>query len=282
MKRFLTLMLLSLAFYVSAFASELRADINCDGRVDLADFSIMASEWLATGSSSYYLSWVNGFDYTYFDTDASFKVGSGNFSMWLWLRLAPNMTGANSILSADGSSKSYGLAHYLQGKASFMMFDGTNDLTVRSEATGLLNTGNWVLLLATVDRASATGAKLYVNNILVATGDPTSIGNLDEEDTKLYISALNYLDRDEFGIYKGILTTDQRNTIYASGSGHKITDAFFASIDGFHSNCDDGTNPLTGRKHINNVHTSLNATMGDALGWQSGGVGISGCKCGDN
>ncbi|MDD5011966.1 MAG: hypothetical protein PHQ00_07575 [Phycisphaerae bacterium] len=99
-----------------------------------------------------------------------------------------------------------------------------------------LNDGRQHLIAVTCDRDSATGLKLYVDNTLVATGDPTpllasELSGEPEADSNFLNGELNAMVG-QARFYNRVLTPEQLSAIWSDGFGAKVSESDVESIVG--------------------------------------------------
>jgi hypothetical protein len=107
--------------------------------------------------------------------DPSLNFGTGNFSIDAWVRSNDASTSVRTILdkrsSASGTLIGYSVFISF-GHLGVQLADASGFSNFAS-STGNLVDGAWHLVTVTVDRASATGGKLYVDGALSLTFNPT-------------------------------------------------------------------------------------------------------------
>jgi hypothetical protein len=133
-------------------------------------------------------------------------------------------------------------------------------------------------IVVTCDRDSVTGLKLYVDNVLNATADPTPFVAVDFSPVNPLRAALSATEEDarldQFRFYKNtILTPEQIAAIYACGKGVKVSEDDFTALTsaGFYVELDEGIGNPIGRLLTAGVWTNSLMT-GDAPYWFIGGV----------
>ena len=131
----------------------------------------------------------NGLWYPSFDGDdkinvshaTSIDIDTEDFSVGAWANLTTNVTNYRTILWKAESAANYA-GYYMFFSITTGYFNGGIDGVAQAsvdinDTTNHLNTG-WHLYFMTVDRDSATGLKIWVDGVNVATGNPTTITSL--------------------------------------------------------------------------------------------------------
>jgi hypothetical protein len=101
---------------------------------------------------------------------------TANFSIDAWIRTTNPTTGRATIVDKRSGSNTNPVGYHLfifSGLLGFQLGDGQPFLNHVSPGP-LVNDGNWHHVAAAIDRASATGGKLYVDGVQVHTFDPTT------------------------------------------------------------------------------------------------------------
>ncbi len=265
--------------------AELRADLNKDGRVDMLDLSIMASEWLM---ADYYLEF-GGSSFVSFPRSPVLAMGLQDFSVSFWVK---------PVLIGDSGSV---IAHLNPGATLGWWIWLKSDLQVETEliwglaTTGVngftahppLSTATWSNVVITYDRSDV--AKLYVNGSYVISLDISGLEAKDiTQSESLFsvgaqydIGAFQYGgDLDEVRVYQGkILSQAEITEIYNNGDGRKARDIDFLITDGWYTNMDDGEGLIvSGRRIAGGSPTDHNGTISDPndILWSIGGMNGAG------
>ena len=156
--------------------------------------------------------------------------GEGDFTLSLWIRVDENDVGGNNLLHRKlqyllDKNDAFSLYVNEEGKVVFRMYAPEpgnydfNDITSSIKVTSNFQRGlEWYHVMVSVDRDEPNeGIKLYIDGILSATGDPTSLqGDVGAGDMTIG-TAYNYrLIRaasamDEIKIYTTALTPSEVN-----------------------------------------------------------------------
>ena len=182
----------------------------------------------------------NGSNYAEATTAAEGDIGTGNFSVDLWIRTTA-FAGVQAFLDKRVLSPSVqGYVFYLSdGRLAFQLADGGSgstfcDSTADSSCTnwGSATTspnvadGQWHLVAATIDRSSAIGGKLWVDGAVILTFDPRvrpgSLSNSAKLRIGNHVSGGQFNGSlDEIEIFNTVLEPSDITALYNAGGGGK-------------------------------------------------------------
>ena len=149
-----------------------------------------------------------------------------SFKMWLAL----NSTNNSWLIQFSSTDGGYYLYHdyddqrivfALKGEYDYSSYKRTKTIFYQtSNDTAPL--GQWIHVFIEADRSTATGVKIYLNNVLEKTGDATSIDYpiISESDMTVAASVDGIMD--DFRIYHRLLTTAERTELYNLTQEHYI------------------------------------------------------------
>lgn len=231
-RAFVTLMIVSLMLCVSVMASELRADLNHDGIVNMLDMGILASEWLATGTPASIFLQFDGVEGVVTVPDATgVRPGTSAFTISFWVKFKNLPQGIPGGFPGPFYTSKGVISRYLGGKGfdilvfglsgdSYLYFRETDGLTGAEIGTGnntiVVNT--WYHCMCT---RSGNTVKIYLDGVLKGTYSHGTTANLNNTDDLIF-GATNEGNNadcslDAIRIYKSALTVDDALTIYAAG-----------------------------------------------------------------
>jgi hypothetical protein len=101
---------------------------------------------------------------------------AGNFSIDAWIRTTNPTSGRATIVDKRAGTNTNPVGYHFflsSGLLGFQLADGQPFLNHVSPSP-LINDGNWHHVAVTIDRALATGGKLFVDGVQVHTFDPTT------------------------------------------------------------------------------------------------------------
>jgi hypothetical protein len=169
-------------------------------------------------------------DYVDCGNDSSVQIGTGDFSLFAWVKRAGDDT--QEVIFSYGNDESSGDVVYLRfqtGGNKDKLHLKIDDGVASPEAlytTGTIADTNWHHIGFTFDRDSATGVKHYIDGDLDSTHDGSSSnGDITHASDGFKIgvrkstSLLNYFtgNIDEVAIWNAVLDADAVSTIYNSG-----------------------------------------------------------------
>lgn len=102
-------------------------------------------------------------------------MGLSDFMIEGWIKFSAFLANNYFVTKRDGE-----IRYFLRidiNKVTAHMKDGTNRADLDSSET--YNDGGWHYVVLLVDRSDASGFKLYMDNVMVDSDDPTSVGSLD-------------------------------------------------------------------------------------------------------
>jgi hypothetical protein len=163
-------------------------------------------------------------DTEYFDVadHADISVGNIDFTItgWVWLE---SVTAGHLALKGDGDDLEYDI-QVLGGptRLRFRTSSATGFTNLTSVDSGTVSTGAWLFVAAWHD-ATANEIAIQINNGTPVTA-AYSAGSYDSAapfQIGAYSAFSEYSDGliDEVGLWKRLLTSDERSTLYNSGNG---------------------------------------------------------------
>mgnify|MGYP003960633385 FL=1 len=166
--------------------------------------------------------------------DPSLDVGTGDFSIDLWVRQDPNaMSGVRTMIDkrnspTDSSTPNDWLGYVIYshvGKPSIQLSGGSLGYTNFSSSYAVLNDGDWHHLIFTVDRDNDAGGLFYIDGIAdSATFDPTTYSGSLDSDSVFRIGMRNDLSSnwtgglDRINLYNRVITPEEVDVIADGGS----------------------------------------------------------------
>lgn len=176
---------------------------------DAAQFTAANSEWLSIADNT--------------------TLSSGNIDFtiacWVYLDSKPSLCGIVGKWTITGNQQEY-LISYVGGGTDRFFFvassAGNNQTNRQASTFGAPSTGTWYLIVAWHDAAADT-VNIQINNGTVDTTTGYTGGLFDStaEFTVGRYNGTNYWDGriDEVGIWKRVLTTNERTLLYNGGAG---------------------------------------------------------------
>lgn len=160
--------------------------------------------------------------------DASKNVGTGDFSIALWIRVAPGGAGGISILDKRDTApiRGYHLVLYF-GEPLIQLADGGDFGGWYNYTSGItslvLADGGWHHLAVTVRRASREGIRWYVDGVPAGeVGDPTGRQGSLSSGSPLYVGRHSFYEEgwlrgaiDELQIVNRVLEPGEVSTLFA-------------------------------------------------------------------
>ena len=150
---------------------------------------------------------------------------SPGFTIDLWVYIEGSCQNECTLVSKYDplhSSAGYSLG-ICGGQLCFTLADTAPTTWIATSAAGTIPSGVWTHVAVTIDRASATGGRLYVNGATALTFDPTVVpGSLSNDMSMLIGSdhhgASYFLGGvDELEVFRRALTPDEIATLYSAG-----------------------------------------------------------------
>ncbi len=212
------------------------------------------------------------------------QFGTGDFSMGFWFQNPERCPNYFVINVQDPGQSKYVVVGWPQGQEVLqaIMHSGSTTITAQTDYT-LSSTPH--LLFLTCDRSETDGLKLWLDGVVVATENPTSLASIDfspsSETGIVHInsgaiqSGFDPGDQlfDDVQIYTGkAFTPAEMATIWNNGKGTEVNETTFASIVSNGAYCNfNGNNFYTystgavsfieGENIINGVGTSWTESM---------------------
>ena len=197
------------------------------------------SGWMSSGNcvSGTCLKLDGTNDYVSINNSSSLNIGTGDFTITIWVNLLDQPTADNArfffkVISSPAlegyNFAIYGNTGYVEG---YIAENGTSRF-VRANKTALENTG-WHYLVFSIDRDSATGIKIYVDgsqetystqdNPTTISGDitttaPLVLGRNELSPTNTYVNG----KIDELRIYNAAIPTSQIREQYYVGLNNML------------------------------------------------------------
>jgi hypothetical protein len=173
-----------------------------------------------------------GFDFSGTDwyasipDDPALDVGTGDFSIALWVNTTCASNGVCVFLDKRDPTSYVGYSFYTyNGQLGLQLTDVTNG-PFNYNGGGFVTDGQWHFAVVSVARNSATGMHFYVDNVLVMTSDPTgrklSLDNASELRFAMRsVSANGQLTLgklDEIQLYKQALVASDVQVLWAAAA----------------------------------------------------------------
>jgi hypothetical protein len=162
--------------------------------------------------------------------NAALDVGTGDFSIAMWIRSACS-AGTCVFLDKriDGSGVGYSI-FTISGVLGFQLNDPVGGFANYSSVNPITD-DKWHFVVVSVQRASATGLNFYIDNKLDATANPTNRPGSLDNDSALFFGSRSYTDvmslpdghpnatfMDEVQLYKRALTAAEVQAIWTAGA----------------------------------------------------------------
>lgn len=249
----------------------LRADINGDCRVDMADLAILASEWMQEDEncmSRYYLTIDGASGYLTVPDNAAVRLGTSDFTISLWARWShfPATGEAPPILIKSGVH-GFEWQFYLDIAANSIAMAIEYSTIEGALPAGGLKPNTWYHLAVSVARATqGSGSVFYVNNVALALNGSIYEESHDNDASMVIntsVAGEQIFDIDDIRIYKKALSAAEIETIYNGGIG-KVYDVADAGA-GLAFDLDEGTgNP------VSTGSATLTGTITGGVTWNLG------------
>jgi hypothetical protein len=238
--------------------------------------------------ATYFIEGRNHGDKLTVSTPNELGFGTGDFTLCIWVRgTSSNGYAVYWLNGMIGAGIRLRLEEpYESDKPWFGITDNSLYGYYSVDSSVSVKDGAWHLITITCDRDNPNGLYLFVDGIDRSTGrygdltelasynfafnPPWSSVNLD---FFYYENSLNYLQIDQFRLYKGvILTQPQIAAVYANGVGTPVIESEMESLSGFYYfEFEEGIGNPVGR-YWNGTSWSNSATVNTGLLWQFGGV----------
>jgi hypothetical protein len=203
-------------------ASGTRVDATGRGN-NLTDFNSVGTAAGIVGSSAQFVAASS--KYLGCASTADLTMGTSNFTISAWVR--PDTTGGVQVIAAKGSTaaaSSYetSLIACHSGLSNVCLFSISDGVTQRIVAGPVLTTGAWHYVVGWLDRPAdriyiqvdggVPASEILVGYVIPSAGLPFALGRS---------TFGHYLNGrlDEVGIWKRVLTTAERASLYNGGAG---------------------------------------------------------------
>lgn len=169
---------------------------------------------------SYALDFDGVDDHVEVPDDSSLKIGTDDLTVSFWIRVRREDNfdewGYRPFTKHDDglSNAGYGFQSSNNGnKFRALISDGSNSVTLKTE--DVLDS-EWHHIIMTVDKDDSNGFKLYQDNELVGTEDPTNVGDISNTEDIYFARGNEFLDciMDDVRIYNRALTESEVQDIY--------------------------------------------------------------------
>lgn len=279
MKSHLIFCVLLCTCFTSVCFGQLRADLNGDGRVDFADFSILASEWMETDMANY--CYYSGGSYAVRIThDNKLNVGSGNWTYALWAKMRTQYkSNDQDLIYKWNVGPGGGIEVYVAPDSGYLIVQLLDSAHVEWAYPSLDMSAwtyeDWDAWHHYAFVREGNIVKIYIDGIqqTVLDSNISNIGSIDNTGN-LNLGGFGYSGYatvDDFRLYKAALTTAQIQFIVAGMNGKKGEDSDF-TVDGGYINLDEGTGTSTiMRFRSGGEWSNLPGTV-NGFGWVVGGV----------
>lgn len=186
-----------------------------------------AEDWVA-GKSNYALAFGGTDERVNCGNGATLQLGTGDFSISAWFKTA-DQTKLVIIAKTDNTIttnyQGFYLASFWTNKIRFMMSDET--LTNFDFDISDYGDNEWHHIVITCDRDSATGLKLYIDNVFISSKDPTTRNGSLNNPQSLYLGAIAVIapgdwgicSIDEVSIYNVVFTQTQVTWLFNNPAG---------------------------------------------------------------
>lgn len=157
----------------------------------------------------------------YFNFGDILAIRTNDVSMMALVRLNLAQVGTYGVIVGRGTLNSSGKGggFYVDAnKFIYQIRNASSYCSVQSPSTYL--DSMWHVLVGVTDRASATGVRLYIDGLLVATGDPTAFATAD-----LYASGDRFTIGSTWISWQSAFSYDFRGVIAAVAQWHRALSA---------------------------------------------------------
>lgn len=159
--------------------------------------------------------------------NAAIGMGDNDFTITCWLKLGVNNVGMGIVAKDAATKRDYALTFESPGSGSRFRFEVCNGVstsigTARATSFGLPATDTWIFVVVWHDSVNNT-VNIQVNNGTInsaATSGAAGRGTADLRIGSQQVNPFYYTGLiDEVGIWKRILTTNEKSQLYANGVG---------------------------------------------------------------
>lgn len=257
----------------------LRADINGDGRVDLADLAILAGEWMQEDEdcmTNKYLTFDGTTGLVTVPNNAALNFGTGDFSICFWIKKEDKYSSSHVFMKSKdnlGDLPKIWVEFMYDSEVWFGALDAEPVTLIVKTDTSQNN--RWAHYAWSISRTGTS--YIYINGAVAGSFDATGLGSLDCNGD-LFIGNDN-IERwlkgslDDLRFYKKALSAAEIAAIYNGGKGTKYTGA--AAEGGAAAaawNMDEGAGTT-----IVDAVGSLEGTFSESgVSWAAGGVPFAG------
>ncbi len=221
------LFLVVLLLLMGGFVYGLRADLNGDCKVDIADLSILMSEWMQIDEecmANNYVTFNGTSGYVTVPHNAALNLGTGaDFTIVAMIK----PEGLNGMIYEKSDGNIIFQLFLSDGYLSFYYEDVTNVLSYAFQSTTKCALDQWTSIAFVRDATTLGVDYFYYNGIEVENQSMIPFNFDNEANAKLGYAGSTYFDgsMDDFRIYKKALSVSEVQAIYNGGIGTKYTAA---------------------------------------------------------
>jgi hypothetical protein len=270
-------MRMALLFLMSCEAVwALQADINHDGRVDLADLTILRQEY---GQMSRNYAEFDGSPGIHIGipNDNALSVGTGDFSICFWIK---GEVDDYLIYKFDEVAPNPGYIVFGSGNTiRLQTFNGILDTQASASFTP---SSLWQFICIT---RMGIIVEIFVDAVKLAVSGDSLADNLDNSEPMKIGRGTILNSFDDVRLYKKVLSAVEVAAIYNDGFGTLVSDDNFPiGTDGYYMNFDDSFSGaiVYGRKVVSGVGSIWNGTITGGVTQVSGGVPFHGITLEDD